>query len=746
MKKSLKILSDQIELLALKTVVLDAADIAGLGEVLRILETLEGSCAPHGEKLLPLVKAMKSSLERVILGEEKDLAPFEEGISALQELCRDLKRKKPTSRDVQPLLERLGGRRPAGDSRSSEVEAAEPSAEPSAEGSAAPAQEQGVDQRTEKAPCVTEEDKQIIREFVDESLESLESIEVRLLDLDQDPKDGEAINAIFRPFHTIKGVSGFLNFTRINQLAHGVENLLDKVRNKEITMDGAMVDLILGSVDTLKKMIRNVEASLTSGMPSEGEVDIRSILDSVERWIALATGPKKPLGEILVQRGSVSREDLDQALVKQKDSRDKLGEILIEEDRVETREVLSALRDQKRVSPAPAYQVKVDTLKLDAIVDMVGELAIAQTMLRQNDIIKSSSDRKLYQITNQLSLIVSGLQSTAMSLRMIPIGSTFQKMHRMVRDLGRKSGKDVRLVLSGEETEIDRSMVDEIYEPLVHMIRNAIDHGLETPEEREKAQKSRQGTIFLRAYYRGGDIVIEIEDDGRGLNREKILKKALALGLIQDGDKLGDRELHQLIFHPGFSTAEKVTDISGRGVGTDVVMSKVQKLRGRVEVRSRPGQGTTFVIHLPLTLAIIDGIIIKAGGERYIIPTLNVQESFRLQQKDVTTVTGKGDVLKVRDSLIPLLPLKDVFQGNGRPLSEKDESGGEGKLAVVVESQDKKRCLLVDELLGKEEIVIKSLGGWLRNVRGIAGGAILGDGTVGLILDVAGLLDLAVQE
>jgi two-component system chemotaxis sensor kinase CheA len=504
--------------------------------------------------------------------------------------------------------------------------------------------------------------------------------------------------------------------------------------------------MILGSVDTLKKMIRNVEGSLESGTPNEGEVDIRGILQSVERLIAHAGGGQKPLGEILVQRGSVSREDVDNALEKQKESTEKIGEILIEEDRVETREVLSALRDQKRVSTPPAYQVKVDTQKLDAIVDMVGELAIAQTMLKQNEIIKASVDRKLYQITNQLSLIVSALQNTAMSLRMIPIGSTFQKMLRIVRDLSKKSGKEVRLVLSGEDTEIDRNMVDEIYEPLVHMIRNALDHGLETPEERERAQKSRQGTVHLRAYYRGGNIVIEIEDDGRGLNRDKILQKALAQGLIREGEKLSDRELNYLIFQPGFSTAEKVTDISGRGVGTDVVMSKVQKLRGRVEVHSQPGKGTTFVIHLPLTLAIIDGIIIKAGGERYIIPTLNVQESFRLQQKDVFTVTGKGEVLKVRDSLIPLLHLKELLGAEGSASSGGNGGRAGGDLAVVVESQDKKQCLLVDELLGKEEIVIKSLGGWLRNVRGIAGGAILGDGTVGLILDVAGLLDQAVQE
>ncbi|MCU0593924.1 MAG: Hpt domain-containing protein, partial [Desulfobacterota bacterium] len=479
MKKSLKAMTEHINSLALKTVVLDADDIAGLGDVLRILDAVEEYTAPHGEPFIALVRAMKGYLERVILGEEKDLSPFEEGISLLQEGCRDLGRNKRKGIDVQPLLSRLGETEVGGNPGSSAQVVPEPPAESSSEGpegATGQSSERNPGKATEKTPEATEEDKQIIREFVTESLESLESIEVRLLDLDQDPKDAEAINAIFRPFHTIKGVSGFLNFTRINRLAHGVENLLDKARNKEMTVDGPIIDLILGSVDTLKKMIRNVEASLDSGTPTEGEVEIRAILENVERLISQVGVTQKPLGEILVQRGSVSQEDLDNALEKQKESREKIGEILIGEDRVETGEVLSALRDQKRASPPPTYQVKVDTQKLDAIVDMVGELAIAQTMLKQNEIIKASADRKLYQITNQLSLIVSGLQSTAMSLRMIPIGSTFQKMLRIVRDLGKKSGKEVRLVFSGEDTEIDRNMVDEIYEPLVHMIRNAIDH------------------------------------------------------------------------------------------------------------------------------------------------------------------------------------------------------------------------------------------------------------------------------
>jgi len=735
MKKSPKALSEEIDSLALKTVLLDAKDIPSLGEMLKALEKVEDLAGTSGDSFVRLARAMRDHLEKIILGKEVDAAPLEEGVTTLQKLCRELGKKKPKCVDVEPLIERLC-KADVIDGGSEESPCKEPPKEPSCQ----IRETEASKEREDKAVPVTDEDAQIIREFVTESLDSLESIEVRLLDLDQDPKDVEAIHAIFRPFHTIKGVSGFLNFNRINRLAHVVENLLDKARNGEISIEGRIIDLILASVDTLKKMIRNVEMSLNSGTPTEGDVETRRITESVENFISLA-GSGKPLGKILLERGSVSEGDIEEALSRQRDSQERLGEILIDEEKVETREVLSALRDQKRALPGTSYQVKVDTIKLDSIVDMVGELAIAQAMLRQNELIKGSADRRLCQITNQLSLIVSGLQSTAMSLRMIPIGSTFQKMLRIVRDLSRKSGKEVRLLLSGEDTEIDRNMVDEIYEPLVHMIRNSVDHGIERPEERERASKPRQGTIHLRAYYRGGDIVIEIEDDGRGLDRDRIFRKALSIGLIKDGDKLSDREIDHLIFRPGFSTAEKVTDISGRGVGTDVVMSKVQKLRGRVEVRSRAGQGSTFIIHLPLTLAMIDGIIIKASGQRYIIPTLNVEESFRLKEKDVFTIEGKEEVIQVRERLVPLFHLSRLLGARGSAPGKSDSSGE--TLAVVVECQEKKRCLLVDELLGKEEIVIKSLGGWLRNVPGIAGGAILGDGTVGLILDVAGLLELA---
>ncbi|MDQ1331912.1 MAG: two-component system, chemotaxis family, sensor kinase CheA [Thermodesulfobacteriota bacterium] len=600
-----------------------------------------------------------------------------------------------------------------------------------------------------KSVVTCREDIEIISDFVAESLDNLGTIEVRLMDLEQDPKDTETINAIFRPFHTVKGVSGFLNFNRINKFAHVVENLLDKARNGELIINGEIVDVILESVDLLKRMIENVRDSLDTGSPSEGNEDTSRITLKIEGLILpVQAESKKLLGEMLIAKGTVTDADIKAALaVQQKEPEKKIGEILVEQEKINAKAVVSTLREQKRTdSSADMLQVKVDTKKLDSIVDMVGELAIAQSMLRQHEAIVNSRDRKLDQITNQLNLITAGLQNIAMSMRMVPIKNTFQKMLRLVRDLAKKAGKDIQLVMSGEDTEIDRNIMEEIYEPMVHMIRNSIDHGLEFPDERVAKNKPGQGTIHLKAYHRGGNIVIEIMDDGRGLNREKILKKAVSTGLIKHEDKLSDTEIDNLIFHPGFSTADKVTDISGRGVGTDVVKSKVEKLRGRVEVRSVTDKGSTFFMRLPLTLAIVDGMIVKVSNERYIIPTLNIQESFKPRENEYFTVKGEGEMIKVRNTLIPLIRLDRLLGLNGGGHPEQTRVAPWEKLVVVVENQEKRKCLLVDELIGQEEIVIKSLGGWLKDIKGIAGSVIMGDGRVGLILDVGGIFQMVSRE
>jgi two-component system chemotaxis sensor kinase CheA len=369
-------------------------------------------------------------------------------------------------------------------------------------------------------------------------------------------------------------------------------------------------------------------------------------------------------------------------------------------------------------------------------VELVGELVIAQSLVSQHPDLANLRSRQLTRNLSQLSQIALELQKIAMSLRMVAIKGTFQKMIRLVRDLNAGTGKDVDLVISGEDTEMDRTMVEELADPLMHMIRNSVDHGIESPEKRAAAGKSAKGTVRLSAFHQGGSIVVEIADDGAGLNTKRILDKAVERGVVAPGAALSDSEIHDLIFAPGFSTAETITGISGRGVGMDVVKQNISKMRGKIEIDSTPGSGTTFRIFLPLTLAIIDGLIARVGEERYIFPTLSVCESFRPTPDMITRVQGKGEVVKVRDRLRPILRLYSHFNVEPRT---KDPCEG---LLIVVESANQQRCVMVDELIGKQEVVIKSLDERFKSNRCLAGAAILGDGRVGLILDPRELVQI----
>jgi len=379
--------------------------------------------------------------------------------------------------------------------------------------------------------------------------------------------------------------------------------------------------------------------------------------------------------------------------------------------------------------------VKVDTAKLDGLLDLVGEMVIAQSLVGQNLSQLAGLDPQLARNTAQLSRITKELQRVSMSLRMVPIRGVFHKMARVTRDLGAKQQKKVRFVTSGEETELDRGVVEELNDPLLHMIRNSMDHGIEPAAKRLATGKPAEGTLQLRAYHQGGNIVVEIEDDGAGLNRDRILKKAVEQGLVTTTENLSDEDIFSFIFAAGFSTAEKVTDLSGRGVGLDVVRRNIERLRGRVDISSRPGQGTLFKITLPLTLAIIDGLIVKVGEERYIIPTLAVRESFRPRADMISRVQGRAEVVNVRGRLIPLLQLHTFF--GVTPKSTEVTDG----IIVVIESGTDLRCLRVDSLLHKQEVVIKNLNDMMMHKnRALAGAAILGDGQVGLILDVNALV------
>ena len=327
-----------------------------------------------------------------------------------------------------------------------------------------------------------------------------------------------------------------------------------------------------------------------------------------------------------------------------------------------------------------------------------------------------------------------------MSLRMVPLKGTFQKMARLVRDLARKAGKNVQFVTDGEETEIDRNMVEVLGDPLVHMIRNAVDHGVESPDDRVQAGKTPGGIVRLRAFHAAGNVVIELSDDGKGLDREKILAKAIERGLIEPGREVPDSEVFAMIFHPGFSTADKITDVSGRGVGMDVVKKGLEAIRGRIDISSKQGEGSTFALQLPLTMAITDAMLLSVGDQRYLLPTMSIEQSFRPTKGMVSTVTGQGEVVMLRGNLLPLFRLHKLF--NVSCVSTDPYEA----LLMVVESDGRRCALMADELLGQQQVVIKTLGQSFGQIPGVAGAAILGDGHVGLILDAFGILQLATTD
>ncbi|MDI6402437.1 chemotaxis protein CheA, partial [Balneolaceae bacterium ANBcel3] len=389
-----------------------------------------------------------------------------------------------------------------------------------------------------------------------------------------------------------------------------------------------------------------------------------------------------------------------------------------------------------KTSKAPKSEsestVRVNVDRLDRLIDMVGELVIAHSVVAQDRAIEA--DPELSRKMTHSTKILRELQDTSLTLRMVPLKATFNKMNRLVRDLGKKASKTVRLSTSGEDTEIDRNMVDIINEPLVHLLRNAIDHGIEDAQARAQSSKPGIATIGLHAFQAGGKVVIKIEDDGRGMNKEKILEKAVSKGLVEPGKKLTDGEIFKLIFLPGFSTAEQVTDLSGRGVGMDVVRRSIEKLQGKVEVMSTPGKGTKIFLELPFTLAITDGMLIRIGEQRFIVPTINIDMTFRAEEQDLFTIMESGEHVMFRGESIPVIRLHRLFG-----IENGVESVLEGTM-LVINNNKKKYALLVDEVIGQQQLVGKSINMPVK-MRNISGGAILGDGKVGLILDTVSLLN-----
>ena len=722
---TIKELKNQIEDLAGQVTIISSDDINGMGHMLNLLDDMNISASSLGAtQLCEIIEAYKAYVGQLVLGECQDMHPLEEGLRFIRDEQNHFENNEPPGFEMSAVHQLFANAADTKEGDSSQENEGENSGKISAKSI--------VDE-----PKISEDDLEILTDFVSESTENIESIEVHLVELESDPTNKEAINDIFRPFHTIKGVSAFLDLKKMNKLAHVTETFLDRARNAEYLINDVATDAILTSVDIMKLLLqRTSEGVYEKRMPHDDDIDIDTIIFQLtELPEQIIKGESDKVGGILIRKNKVDRNIVETALEEQKESPERqLGKILIDDEKVDEADVDSALMSQKALRKNVVTQVKVSTDKLDDLVDLAGELVIAQSMLRQ----KASADPALHNSLSQLGQIVTSMQTVAMSMRMVQIKSTFMKMIRLVRDLSRKSDKKVKLEMLGEETEIDRNVVEALYEPMVHMIRNSVDHAIELSEDRALAGKPPHGKIMLRAFHKGGNIVIEIEDDGKGLDRKKILEKAISLDLVKADESLSVQQVDQLIMAAGFSTATKITDISGRGVGMDVVKKAIEKLRGQLTIVSRPGQGAKFIIALPLTLAIIDGMLVRIGKEKYILPTLAVQRSFRPEKINCNTVQGRGEFVKDKNSLIPLVRMTQFAN------IENDFTNPWEGLVVVLESRDEKRGFLVDELLGRDEYVIKNLGYSLEHVKGVSGGAILGDGTVGLILDVHGLFALSV--
>lgn len=581
-----------------------------------------------------------------------------------------------------------------------------------------------------------EENEELLTEFQIEAVDHLGQIESAVLEFEQDVTNEDAIASMFRSFHTIKGVAGFLNLIPVNRLAHEIESMMDLVRNNKLTVFTGVIDLILEAKDTVTQLIDQITEALASGtIPTQVIVvsklmaRARWAMEGEDHYLEITGGKKAEAVTAAPEETSTIETD----------------------DAFETTEsattVVAAEPDAKvavaaKRKAAENASIRVNTWKLDNLMDMVGELVIVQSQLLENakhDGSTSNSDNNssLQRNMSQLTRITKELQHTSMALRMIPIKQTFQKMGRIVRDLSAKCGKQVRFDVVGEDTELDRNVVEEIGDPLVHMIRNALDHGLETPEKRVSNGKDATGNITLKAYHQGSSIVIELVDDGNGIDPDIVLRKAIANGIVSENDHLSNEEIYKLIFAPGFSTAAEITDISGRGVGMDVVKKNIEKLRGKVEIESELGKGSIFKILLPLTMAIVDGLVVKVGNDRFILPTTSVKVALRPDENVLAKVQGNQEILNIRGKVIPLFRLHQHF---AIPEAVEDPKNG---TVVIVETADKPFGLLVDDMVSKQEVVIKSLGGMMQGIAGVSGGAILGDGTIALILDPAALIGVA---
>ncbi|WP_428308097.1 chemotaxis protein CheW [Lacipirellula sp.] len=605
---------------------------------------------------------------------------------------------------------------------------------------------------------MADDDLDLIAEFVAESRDHLSNIEGQFLEIEANGADIDVdlVNQVFRGIHSIKGAAGFLGLVTVNRLAHSLENVLGLMRTRELTPDSVKVDVMLRASDALAKLVNDPAAS--EGADIDQHV---SQLDDIFAGAQLTLETVAVKTHVAVSAEEQRQLDMTAAVdfVEQAMFVEECETTLAPAPIVEmpvaqpiAAPVAAANRSDECDQPtapatngattAPAESsIRVQVGVLDSLMNLAGELVLGRNQLIQA--LNADGHAGIDAVASRLDQVTTELQEAIMRTRMQPIGAVFSKFPRVIRDLSAKLGKQCNIIMDGKEVDVDKTILEAIGDPLTHLVRNSIDHGVERPEARTAAGKPAMGTIFLRAYHEAGKVRIDIADDGGGIHPEKLRSKAVEKGVVtaEQASRLSDRDAIRLIFHPGFSTAEKITDISGRGVGMDVVRTNIEKLGGAVDVDSRPGMGTTIQITLPLTLAIIPSLIIQCGDERFAIPQVNISELVRLRREEIGKRLDRvksAEVLRLRGSLLPLVRLNNVLRADGSTGSEADQERATTHI-VVVESGQQRFGIVVDALHDSEEIVVKPLGRHIKNVPCLSGATILGDGHVALILDVAGI-------
>ena len=634
--------------------------------------------------------------------------------------------------------------------------------------------------------------KEIMEDFLIEAFELIEQIDHDLVELEANPEDLELLNRIFRVAHTVKGSSSFLNFDVLTELTHHMEDVLNKARKGELKITPDIMDVVLESVDMMKGLLESIR---DNGSDAAAGIDIKNIcvrLTQISEGEAPSAALEAPAAapapepvkepEPVAPAEEAAPEVSDAELSKLSDSEveaeiERLLKVRKAEDQARRASKGIAPKSPEEIAPAtsaapapapkpapsrerdadkkvPAANsssavaqeqtIRVEVKRLDHLMNLIGELVLGKNRLLKiyDDVEERYEGEKfleeLNQVVSSLSLVTTDIQLAVMKTRMLPIAKVFNKFPRMIRDLSRDLGKQIDLEISGEETELDKSIVEEIGDPLVHIIRNSCDHGIEDPETRKAMGKPEKGLVQLKAYNEGNHIVVEIVDDGKGLDADMLKAKSIEKGIIteREADAMSEKEAFGLIFKPGFSTAAKVTNVSGRGVGMDVVKTNIEKLNGIIDIESEVGKGTVMKLKIPLTLAIIQSLLVGTQEEFYAIPLASVLETVRVPIDDIYTIDGKN-VLRLRDEVLSLVRLSDVFGVN------KVFDGGDQTYVVIIGVAEAKLGIIVDTLVGQEEIVIKSMGDYLQNIPGIAGATIRGDGRVTLIIDVGAMMEMA---